>query len=474
MKGIGPALLITFLAHLLIKPLWLVTDNLIQDRLGHEVYGLIGALNSLATWASIMADWGLSYVITRSIAQGQKDHLDFYQPATFLKVVLSLSSLAGFWGIGYAMGYRGEALEWLGWVLVYQVVLAGIQYLRAFFQGNQAFKSDALLGNLEKGVILILLYVFWGQINGELYVILLASGGLLSLGFIAYWQRVWYGRLVLRAELASALRLLRRTTPYALMILTSGLNERLSPILLERIAGAHASGLYLGAYRWLSASLMYLWIILPIFFARFARLSANGTGLASTFFFGQLSSAIPLLGVSLVMLVEPELFLLLFRHSTAEEIAEMARNLQILSFYIAFGGIFLIYSNYLTATGHEKGVWFTQALASLVNGLLCVVLIPIYRSNGAAIALVGSCVVSSLALYVLFGLYGPPIRGWKKLPWKLLGSWLGLALALWLLRELLPPAKMGIWAGVALGGFGLYVWLSGFLKLLWYYGRRSG
>jgi hypothetical protein len=69
MKSLRSDLVLTVFSHLLTKPVWLIADNLIQDRLGHETYGLIGALHSYATWANVIADWSLSYHIARQIAQ---------------------------------------------------------------------------------------------------------------------------------------------------------------------------------------------------------------------------------------------------------------------------------------------------------------------------------------------------------------------------------------------------------------------
>ncbi len=467
MRDLGPAILITLLAHLITKPLWLIVENIIQDRLGHDVYGLIGALSSLSLWANVGADWGLSYIIMRRLAQGHEDNSEIYQHSLFLKVLLSFGSLVSFWLIGYAMGYRDQALVWLGWLLVYQVALAGIQYLRAFFQGHQAFRTDALLGNLEKAFILLLLFGFWNKIDGGLYVMLLAGGGLMTLAITLYWQGYRHGWLTLRAQLSPALRLLRLTTPYALVILTAGINERLNPIFLERLASAHTNSLYLGAYRWLGASMMYLWIVLPVFYARFARIGSDGSGLASTFLFGQLLSAMPLLAVALVMLVEPELFLILFRHSKPEEIANMARNLQILSFCAALNSVFNIYSTYLTANGHEKSIGYIQAVAVIVNIVLCTLLIPSWQSNGAAMALAASYAVFSVASYILFRRTLPSLDIDRSLPWRLLGSWFGLGIGLLLLRQAMPSLSLGMWTGLALFSYGLYAWISGLLKILW-------
>jgi hypothetical protein len=78
-------------------------------------------------------------------------------------------------------------------------------------------------------------------------------------------------------EIAFTATLLRRLMPYTLLVLVSGLNERINQVLIERLSGPYENGLYLGAYRWFGASLMYLWIVLPIFYARFASLGHRPT-----------------------------------------------------------------------------------------------------------------------------------------------------------------------------------------------------
>jgi hypothetical protein len=70
---------------------------------------------------------------------------------------------------------------------------------------------------------------------------------------------------------------------------------------------------------------------------------------------GQLTAAVPLLSVTLVMFVEPDVFLVLFRHSTATELSKMASILQILSLAGTLSAVFNIYSTHITAN-HREGV----------------------------------------------------------------------------------------------------------------------
>jgi O-antigen/teichoic acid export membrane protein len=466
MKGLRGDLLITLGAHLLTKPLWLIIDNLIQDRLGHEVYGLIGALHSFALWANVIADWSFSYYITRQVAQTPHRLRAIAGETLLPKLFLATLTWGAFLLLGYLIGYARENLWWLAGLLAYQVALSLIQYFRSFFQGAQLFRADALLGNAEKMVIVFLILSVWGHISGDLYVGVLASGGGIALIGIAAWAWWQFGPWHPQMEIAFTATLLRRLMPYTLLVLVSGLNERINQVLIERLSGPYENGLYLGAYRWFGASLMYLWIVLPIFYARFASLGHRPTrNLWRTFLMGQLTAAVPLLSVTLVMFVEPDVFLVLFRHSTATELSKMASILQILSLAGTLSAVFNIYSTHITAN-HREGVSLGITGLSLAANLVWSWWgIPRYGATAGGIGLLVSYGIFSLGHYVFFQRWVGLPRPVGTLPWMLLSVWLGTGLSLHLLRPYVPPLPKGLWGAVAVSAFGMTLYLLGTLHL---------
>lgn len=384
-------LAIVLLANLLSKPIWLIADNLVQNRIGHADYGLIGALLGLGQWATAIADWGLYALVTREMARST-DRYSTINRATFpLKLILTALSGALFIGLGWGIGYRGKAFLWLVALIGYQLVLSYLQYFRAYFQGAQQFRIDAIFSAAEKVVVLLLLAGTWSVLNGDLYVgILLAAGGItaaVSGGTV--WRQ--YGRFSLRAEPATLWNAFRQMTPFALMGYTTALNERLNQILLERWVGAYENGLYWGAYRWFSAAMMYLWIVLPMFFARFAKLGrVPSPEVAQTFRWGHLVSSLPILAVAGLFVGAPGIFLWLFTESSPTEIAQMSAILQTLAIPLALNGLTAIYSNYLTAVGYEWSAFLLMVGASGINFLLCTLLLKPLAGVGAALALGGS------------------------------------------------------------------------------------
>jgi O-antigen/teichoic acid export membrane protein len=464
MKGLRGDIALTLLSHLITKPLWLITDNLIQDRLGHDTYGLISALGSLASWANVVADWSFSYHITRQVAQAPHLTVTIASQSLFPKVLLSFTAWGLFLFVGYLWGYRETSLWWLGGLLVYHVCLAGIQYFRSFFQGHQRFRTDALLGNAEKAILILLLMAFWGQLSGGLYIGLLAAGGVGGLILVGIWAVRQLGPFEWRFQLTELRSLGVQLTPYALLVLVSGFNERLNQVLIERLSSAYENGLYTGAYRWFSAATMYLWIVLPIFYARFALVGYRPTAqLWRTFLMGQLTAALPLLGITLVMLVEPRLFLIFFQHSSENELQAMATNLQILSVAATLNALFNIYSTHLTANGREGIALSIMLMASVLNVAVCMGLIPIFGAQGGAYGLLASYVFFSVGYYVVFMRWVGLPRPVGGLPWRLLGLWLGLGGGLLAIRSYAPDLPLGVWGGIGLALYGAILGAAGII-----------
>ncbi len=129
-----------------------------------------------------------------------------------------------------------------------------------------------------------------------------------------------------------------------------------------------------GAYRWFGASLMCYGGVLPIFCARFAGLGHRPTrGLWRTALVGPLlAAAVPLLSVTLVMFVEPDVFLVLFRHSTATELSKMAsisRKSRRFSGALSAGIQYLQHARF--TANHREGVPLGITGLSLAANLLC-------------------------------------------------------------------------------------------------------
>lgn len=464
MRDLRQGLVATLLANLLSKPVWLVTDALVQDRIGHQAYGLIGALLGIGQWAATLADWGLYALVTREMARSRAYYPHLSQNTLSLKLLLTFLAGGGFLLLGYLLGYRGHSFSWLGLLVGYQLALSYLQYFRAFFQGDQRFQIDALLSALEKGLVLILLAFFWNQLAGDRYVQILFAAGVGSAALAGAWMARRYGLPSLHFDRLAMWETLRRITPFALMAYATAFNERINQILLERLIGPYENGLYWGAYRWFSAAMMYLWIVMPVFFARFALLGRRRTSeLWRTLLWGHLVAALPLIAVAGAFLALPEAFMILFPHSSPAEKLHMQTILQVLAIPLILNGLSIIYSTYLTATGHEWAAFGLMIGASLMNGLSSLVLLPLYQGVGAALSLGVSYATYGLGFILLLERVGP-----VPVPWTLLGRLAGFALSYGLSAWGLSHLGLGLLSKALLAG-GAFVGWGGLWKIpqLW-------
>ncbi|MCX7606749.1 MAG: lipopolysaccharide biosynthesis protein [Bacteroidia bacterium] len=462
---------VTLLANIISKPIWLFTDNLVQNRIGHEAYGLIGALLGFGQWATALADWGLYALVTREMARDLGRYPVIGATTLTLKFWLTLLVGILFLLLGWLLGYRGAQFLWLAALLLYQLSLSYLQFFRAFFQGAQRFRVDALFSAGEKAFLVLLLVGSWSFLTGDLYVGLLLMAGLFTASVAGFWVFRSYGWPRWESNFRPLWEVFRYMTPFALLGYATALNDRLNQILLERWIGAYENGLYWGAYRWFSAAMMYLWIVMPLFFARFARLGRQRTPeLWRTFIRGHLISSLPLIGVTGLFVGEPKLFLVLFSHSTLWEIESMSSILEALALPLVCNALFTIYATYLTAVGYEWAAFKLMMGASVVNGVSCLWLLPALKGVGAALGLGVSYLFYGVGFVFLLGRVAPfpvPVKLLFRLGMLAIG-YVG-SLALLRLGGTLPVGGVAL---CALPCLVVWVFLTGVWKY-WRYAVRS-
>lgn len=381
------SLSLAVLLNMLVKPGWVVLENQVQNRLGHAAFGLIAALSSLAVVAITLADLGL----TQSGIQRTAAEPDFFAehfPALHaLRGLLNVGALVVLLLLGGALGYRGAQLGLLagigGALLLTQYGL----FLRGVFQGQQHFRTDAVLSVLEKLVLLgavLALVAVPGALSLPSYVGARVGAAAFTIALLYGLLRRFFGPVRARLSRPASRALLRQSLPFALITVLYGLNERVDMLMLERLASPREAGYYAGAYRWMDAAMMYAWTVLPLFFARFAAARARPAELRQLLGLGQRVAAVPLLFVVAFVLFRGEVLFWQFSHSSGAELARMSNCLKILFLNVLVHAFFAIYSTLLTSTGHARVVSIVVAGSVLLNIGLNLWLMPRYGALAAA------------------------------------------------------------------------------------------
>ncbi|MBC6988903.1 oligosaccharide flippase family protein [Hymenobacter sp. BT491] len=408
---------LVILLNLLVKPGWVVVENLVQDRLGHAAFGTFTALFNLTIIFAALSDLGLTQHTTKRVA-ATPDFLPEYFPTVLpLKTGLSLVFLGVVTAVGWGIGYRGHTLTLLALIGAGMLLTQYIGFLRGALQGYQRFNTDAVLSVVEKALLLALVLLllpvgltldrYVGARSVATLVTFLLLYGLVTrlYGWVRYRPRWEHVRLVVRESL-----------PFALIMLLYGLNERVDMIMLERLVSPQEAGYYAGAYRWMDAVMMYLWTVLPLFFAKFAHATHRRDELRELLWFGQRIVTVPLLFVSAFVLFRGEVLFWQFSHSTAAELTRMTLSLKVLFLNVVVHAFFAIYSTLLTSTNQEKAVSWLIVASITLNIVLNVLLLPRYGALAAASnTLICTLLVSGGYVWLVRN------RAQVAIPWAVLG-----------------------------------------------------
>lgn len=439
--------------NLLIKPIWVLTEMEVQDMVGHGAWGTYAAALSLGFLFLALADLGINYYATKQLAADAGVLQAQFPQLMALKLILLLLYPPLMYGLGAALGYEPAQRELLFWLCLVQGGAQLMEFFRANFRALQRFGLDALLSVFDRVVLLGLvvgLFLTHLTIENFVYARLAAVG--LSVLFFYGVLTYLYGWLRPRLHRPTAWKLLRGSLPFAAMVVLYSVHDKVDQVMLERMAGDVPTGLYAAAYRWLDAFSMYLWIILPMFFARFAHYPDQWAEQEKLLRLGQLVTGIPLTFVAIFFWFWGEKLFFLYDQSTSPaELEVMVSSLQGLGVALFLNGNLAVFSTLLTSTGHERYVNRIIGGSIVLNILLNLWLIPIL---GAL-----ACAWTTVASFALGGggyLWYIQRRLPVGIPWRSLGRLLLSAVVLVITFAALPITDLPWWGQTLLAG-GVYL-----------------
>lgn len=267
------------LANLLIKPFWLLGIELgVQKAVGTETYGFYLAVFNLAYIFNILLDLGITNFNTRSIARNpvliQKHQSGILTIKTLLLALYAIVTFT----VGLLLGYGSRQFYLLAWLCLNQFLNSLITYLRSNFQGLLMFRTDSLLSILDRLLMIAICgFLLWGPTKGspfkiEWFVYSQTAAYLLAaaVALAVLFKRVGFHGI--RWNKPFTLAILRRSAPFALLVLLMASYNRLDPVLLQKLlpaSGDYQAGIYGAAFRLLDALTMVAYLVsvllLPIF-----------------------------------------------------------------------------------------------------------------------------------------------------------------------------------------------------------------
>jgi len=366
-------------------------EGKIQNSMGHDAYGRYAAWYAFCGMFVVLSDFGLTQYYTKTVAFQKEKYNNYFSQFFILKAALAVL---------FPVVITILAIPFFGteWIIYILAVALGwsfnqmLQFIRGNFQAFHHFKTDGLASVSDR--ILLLLLVPWilsGPQILDRFVLgtLISTGGAFVLFSILSSRLYGFPKLNLKKSFIKPV--LVKSFPFALIGIVYSLNDKLDRFMLEQLDSAHAAGIFSASARWIDAIMMYIWIVMGVFYAKFAKNQKNEKELKTIVDAAQVISAAPMIFITAFVLFYGELPMKwIFTSSSESELLEMTINFKIVVFSVFVNGFFIVYSTLLTAIGFEKPVtWFVLAGVGL-KLVLNSILIPFYGTYAASAASVAS------------------------------------------------------------------------------------
>jgi O-antigen/teichoic acid export membrane protein len=447
------------LANLLVKPFWILGIEVgVQNTVGNEAYGFYHALLSFSYIFNILLDLGVTNFNTRNIAQHPQLIQKHLSGILGIKLCLLGLYLVVTFTAGLLMGYGSREFGLLALLTLCQALNSLILYLRSNFEGLLLFKWDSLFSVLDRVLMIVICgFLLWGphfsifefqfSIYHFVYAQLIAYGITAALAFTVIARKARFRRL--RWDRRFFLVILRKSAPFALLVLLMASYNRIDPLLLSWLhpLGTYQAGIYAGAFRLLDALTMVAYLVSVPLLPVFSRMTAeNDAQLGATT--RMVTGLMTVFSVTAAALFSShsELFMqLLYHRQPSTVVADYIPVFSILVWGIVPISMTYVFGTLLTAAGKLRQLNLLAAVALAVNIAVNLVLIPRLGAVGSAWAAVTAQGFMAIAqIVVAVGmLHLRPAKGYLL---RLLLFAAVVTAAMWLL-----PA-MPWWAALAAGG----------------------
>lgn len=377
--------------NLLIKPFWIFgIDVTVQNRVGAEEYGFYYALFGFSILLNILLDIGITNYNNRNISQYNHMLQRYFSSIVLLKFLLGIVYLIITILFALLLDYNQRAIQLLLLLCFNQFLLSFLLYLRSNVAALQLFKTDSILSILDRvNMIIICAYFLWMQseiiFTIELFVVIQSVAYLLSCFVALFTLGSKLKNLKFRLKIPLLRIILRQSLPFALLVLLMAFYYRLDAVMIERILidGKVQAGIYAQAYRLLEAATMIGFLFAGLLLPMFSNMIAKK----------QATQALVQLSFNLIFAPAFILFVICFFYAEnimqllyIENVKDSAEVLRLLMLTFVAVASTYIFGTYLTAKGSLKALNIIALIGLAINLVFNMILIPMYKSYGAAIA----------------------------------------------------------------------------------------
>jgi len=251
-------LIFLFAINIIIKPLWTFgIDIPAQNYFGQEVFGKYASLMSLSIIFQIILDLGLQTYQSRQVGSNNSSISWLFPNTIVSKAALSIIYLGVLLVIGIFLNYTTYELGLLFLLGVAQIANSLMLYIRASISSLHYYAVDSTLSIVDKSIVILIcgsmLYGYW-TVDFKIEHLIYAQIIGYSLGAVIGWFFI-INKTSLRwssIQLNVVKRVIKKSIPYALMILSMAVFFRVDIVILEKLTQSHApeeAGHYWSVYR---------------------------------------------------------------------------------------------------------------------------------------------------------------------------------------------------------------------------------
>jgi len=386
-------LALLLLLNLLIKPFWILgIDRSVQNAVSPQSFGIYSAIFSFSLLLNILLDFGITNFNNKNIAQNNNLLNKHLSSIVLLRAALGVVYFIITLTAGFIIGYTSDELLMLMVLGFNQFLLSFILYLRSNIAGLHLFKTDSIISVLDRTLMIgICAYLLWGrgstgqpfEIWWYVYAQTVAYLATIIITFIIVIKKAKLKRLYWNKTFL--LVVLKKSYPYAVLVLLMTFYNRIDTVMLERMLpdGKEQTSIYVSAYRLLDSANMiaflFAGLLLPMF-SRMLKLKHNVDKLV------KLSYSILAFGSIIVAVGSffySDYIMELLNTNHIEESSKVFGVL--MSCFIAIS-ITYVFGTLLTANGNLMQLNIMASIGMAMNIVLNIFLIPLYKAYGSALS----------------------------------------------------------------------------------------
>lgn len=406
-KKLFSSILLFLLLNILIKPFWILgIDVNVQNAVGAEEFGLYFAIFNFTFIFNILLDLGITNFNNKNIAQHNQLIGKHLSGILSIKLILFAVFLIVTFLVGWIIGYNSRSFLLLAWMCLNQFLNSLILYLRSNFSGLLLFKADSLLSVLDRVLMIVFCSILlWGNITDKAFKIEWFIGAqtlsyLITalVALVALIRKTRIKRLTLNIPFSIAI--IKKSLPFALLVLLMSSYNRIDPIMLERLlpSGNTSAGIYASAYRLLDALVMLSYLVSVPLLPIYAKMLKDKESVASITKLVFVCVFTLVSGIAITLsCCRHDIMTLLYTH----HIEASSNVFGILIFGFIPISITYIFGTLLTANGNLKQLNILSSITLAINIIINIVLIPRLHEIGSAYASLAAQSFVAIAQVVL-------------------------------------------------------------------------